>query len=98
MYVYSRVPRAGILKGLGSWNTTSGLMFQPSLKATGSGLSLASPSGAPLSAHAASVAISASLRCFSLVKCPYLGSANHGGIFLLTTAALMALAQGRVPS
>src|SRR4029079_5746814 len=98
MEVYSTVPRAGIGKGFDILSTRSGRMFQPSLNATGAGLSLASPSGAPLSAQTDSVAISALVKPFSLVKWPYLGSANQGGIFLLTTAALMALAQGRVPS
>src|ERR1700721_2896788 len=85
-------------KGLGNLKMRSGRIFQPSRKATAAGLSLAAPSGAPLFAQAVRVAISASERWRSLVKCPYLGSANQGGIFLLRTATLMALAQGRVPS
>src|SRR5665213_1403144 len=40
-------------------------------------------------------AISSGLNRRSLAKCPYLGSANHGGIFCAITAALSALAQGR---
>src|ERR1019366_10175695 len=73
----------------------SGLRFQPSLNFTGAGASFGLPSGAPLSAHAERVAISFALRRRSLRKWPTLESANHGGIFCVTTAALMAFAQGR---
>jgi hypothetical protein len=34
----------------------------------------------------------------SFANFPWLGSANHGGIFLVATAFLMAFAQGRVLS
>src|SRR5262249_35545563 len=98
MYVYSSVPFAGTLKGFGSGKTRSGRMFQPSRNVTGAGLSFASPSTAPLSAHETKVRISASLRPLSFEKCPKCGSANHGGIFRVETAALIALAQGRVDS
>src|ERR1017187_5039727 len=89
------VPVAGSWKAFGISITTSGLIFQPSWKVLGAALSLASPSGAPLSTHATRVWICASLSLRSLAKWPILGSANHGGIFWLTTAALMALAHGR---
>ena len=58
-------------------------------------LSFSSPSGAPLSAHAVRMPISSWLRRRSLAKWPYWGSANHGGIFCASTAAFIALAQGR---
>ena len=64
----------------------------------GAGLSFGLPSGAPASAHAESLATSASLRRRSLAKCPYWGSANQGGILRVTTAVLMASAHGRVLS
>ena len=89
------VPVAGTWNGLGISTMMSGLIFQPSWKVSGAGLSLASPSGAPLSTQAVSVAMSSALSVRSFSKCPTLGSASHGGIFLETTAALIALAQGR---
>jgi hypothetical protein len=97
--VYSTVPFGGTATSVGISTTRSGFgMFHPSIHRTGAGRSFASPSGAPASAHAASVFTSAWLRLRSFEKCPYCGSANHGGIFLLNTAALIALAHGRVPS
>src|SRR5437870_5127882 len=60
-----------------------------------SGASFTLPSGAPLSTQATRVLISASLRLLVLVKCPTLGSANQGGIFPVSTADFIALAQGR---
>src|SRR6185369_9074802 len=89
------VPLAGIGNASGISITMSGLIFQPAAKVSGAGLSLASPSGAPLSAHAEITSISSGLKRRSLAKCPYFGSANQGGIFCVTTAALSALAQGR---
>src|SRR5215472_6323434 len=56
------------------------------------GASFASPSGAPASAHATSVSISLCFKARSLVKWPYLGSADQGGILRTATADLMALA------
>lgn len=44
------------------------------------------------------LAMSPAVRVFSFAKCPKAGSANHGGIFLVATASLIALAQGRVDS
>src|SRR5579862_6749556 len=85
----------------GMWNvfmssTRSGLgMFQPSVKVRGVGASLESPSLAPPSTQATRVAISCWLSERSSAKWPYFGSANQGGIFLVTTSSLMALAQGR---
>src|SRR5438046_10423465 len=73
----------------------SGLpMVQPSTNWTGAGLSWAAPSGAPSSAHAASVAIWSSLRTLAFLKCPTVGSANHGGIVLDVVALAMARAYG----
>jgi hypothetical protein len=73
--------------------TISGLpIVQPSSNTTGAGLSLASPSSAPLSAHAVRVAISVSLRNLAFSKCPTVGSANHGGIVLAATDLAIALA------
>ena len=64
----------------------------------GGGASFASPCGAPLSAHLAIVSMSLCFKEGSFEKCPYCGSANQGGIFRVTTAAFMALAQGRALS
>src|SRR5258708_3408751 len=85
----------------GSWTasgisiTISGLSFQPLRNSLGAGLSLASPSRAPLSAQAERILISSWLRRRSFAKWPYFGSANHGGIFCVSTAAFIALAHGR---
>jgi hypothetical protein len=99
MYVYSTVPFAGTSISFGISTTTSGLgMFHPSTHCTGAGLSWASPSMAPVSAHTVSVSISDWLRLRSLAQCPYFGSANHGGILRESTAAFIALAHGRAPS
>jgi hypothetical protein len=38
------------------------------------------------------------MRLLSFENCPCCASANHGGIFFASTAALIALAHGRVPS
>src|SRR5687768_6046116 len=77
--------------------TMSGLsIVHPSRNTIGAGLSLASPSTAPFSAHAAIVAISVSLNTFAFSKRPTVGSANHGGIVLPATAFAMARAYGRV--
>src|SRR4030095_1098023 len=76
--------------------TMSGLIFHPSSKATGAGLSFASPSAAPLSAQSLMARISASLNRRSFLKWPYAGSANHGGICRAITAAFIDFAQGRV--
>jgi len=73
-------------------------MFQPSGHFIGAGLSLAEPSGAPAYTHATIFCKFRSLNRRSFAKWPYLGSANHGGIFLEATAAFIALAQGRVLS
>jgi hypothetical protein len=42
------------------------------------------------------VSISVCVNERSLLKCPYRGSANHGGITLERTAAFMAFAHGLV--
>ena len=77
--------------------TTSGWIVQPPAgHCTGAGASLGSPSAAPLSAHLTSVSISLCFKERSLVKCPYFGSANQGGICRSDTAVLMAFAHGRV--
>src|SRR5258708_891968 len=89
-------PSEGTLYGLGIANTRSGLMFHPSAgNSLGAGLLVPSPSAAPLSAQRASILISASDSLRSFEKWPYLGSANQGGIFLISTAVLIALAHGR---
>src|SRR5579872_831596 len=74
---------------------TSGWMAQASGHWMGAGASLASPSGAPESAHFAITSISDGFREWSLVKCPTAGSANQGGILRESVAAFIALAQGR---
>jgi len=89
------VPVAGKWNSSGISMTMSGLICQPLGNSRGAGLSLASPSGAPLSAHAVRTPISSWLSRRSLAKWPYCGSANHGGIFCASTAAFMAFAQGR---
>src|SRR5258708_3556158 len=77
-------------------STRSGFgIFQPSAYSRGLGASFRSPSLAPPSTHATSVSISCLLSERSSAKCPYCGSANHGGIFLVTTSDLIALAHGR---
>src|ERR1700691_835123 len=90
------VPRAGTLYGLGISITTSGLIFHPSRHSMGGGMSFTSPSGAPASTHATKVLTSASLSLRSFAKCPKRGSANHGGIFFVSTASRIAFAHGRV--
>jgi hypothetical protein len=55
-------------------------------------LSFGSPSGAPFFAQLLSNSISASLSSLVFLKCPTVGSANHGGIVRLTTAFSMARA------
>ena len=68
----------------------------PPQTAAGAGASLALPSGAAGSTQATKSSISgASTQTFVFVKWPTPGSANQGGIFLVSTAALIALAQGR---
>src|SRR5258706_3348950 len=90
------VPDAGMWNALGISNTTSGFpIVQPSTKWTGLGASLVSPALAPSSTHEIRVLISAADRVRSFSKWPYLGSANHGGIFLVATAVLIAFAHGR---
>src|SRR5436305_1920236 len=95
MYWYSMIPEAGTSKGVGISTVTSGLMFQPVTKLMGAGLSLALPSGAPLSAQFTRILVSASVSLRSFWKWPYLASANHGGILCESTAAFIAFAQGR---
>src|SRR5229473_7493387 len=74
----------------------SGWISQPPVgNCLGAGASLASPSGAPRSAHVTSVSISLCFKERSFEKWPYLASANHGGIFRAATANLIALAHGR---
>src|SRR5262245_57812354 len=74
----------------------SGLpMFHPVSNLGAGGKSLESPSGAPESAHAVMVASSSSLNRRSLLNLPCAGSASHGGIFLVSTAAFIAFAHGR---
>src|SRR5450755_543134 len=74
----------------------SGWISQPPVgHCLGGRASLASPSGAPPSAHATNVSISACFKDRSFVKWPYWGSADQGGILRTATAVLMALAQGR---
>src|ERR1700691_1344741 len=93
------VPFSGTWNAVGIANTTSGFpMFQPSTKLIGLGASLGFPAVAPVSTHEIRVFISAADSVRSFSKWPYLGSANHGGIFLLATAVLIAFAHGRVPS
>src|SRR5688572_18801502 len=92
------VPDAGIGKAFGISTTMSGLRFQPFSNVSGAGASLGFPAGAPASAHLPSMSISRALSRRSLEKCPYAGSANHGGIFLEVTAVLIARAQGRACS
>src|SRR5665213_2620061 len=70
----------------------SGWMAQTSGHWTGAGASFASPSGAPLSAHCEMASISEAFKEWSLVKCPTLGSANHGGILRDSVAAFIAFA------
>src|SRR5215510_6342218 len=94
----SPAPLAATRYGCDMETTTSGWMRQPSTHSRAAGLSEGSPSRAPLSTHAVSLAMSASLSFGALRNSPTWGSANHGGIFLLRTAVLIALAQGRVLS
>ena len=93
---HSTMPRAGT--GYGGRSTlTSGLICQPPAgHSISGGAAVGSPSGAPLLTHAAMVSISVCVRDRSLLKCPWRGSANQGGIALETTAALMAFAHGLV--
>jgi hypothetical protein len=73
-------------------------MVHPSAKRTGAGWSASFPFAAPVSAQVTSFWTSASASRRSFLKCPYCGSANQGGIFPVRTAALIALAHGRVSS
>src|SRR5262249_15547493 len=60
------------------------------------GASFSSPAGAPLSAHLEMMPISLCCSEGSFEKWPTRGSADHGGILRLSTAAFIALAHGRV--
>src|SRR5579862_4691786 len=95
MSVHSTLPFAGTGTA-GSETTTSGIDLQPSGQRTGGGAPFASPSRTPLSTHFTIVSIWLSVNDGSFAKCPYRGSAPHGGILRVKTAAFMALAQGRV--
>src|SRR5947209_20349525 len=95
MYWYSIVPDAGTSKAFGIAISTSGRMFQPCINVNGAGLSLVSPSGAPVSAQVTSALTSASVSARALRKWPYAGSASQGGIFLDSTADFIAFVQGR---
>src|SRR2546427_3527149 len=93
---HSLMPRAGTSKG-GRSTATSGLSCHPpSGHWTGGGVSFSSPAALPPSTHAVIVSISACFKDRSLLKCPYFGSANQGGIFLSATAALIAFAHGLI--
>src|ERR1700689_3081885 len=95
MSVHSTYPFAGTGTG-GNETTTSGFDLHPSGHCTGAGAFFGSPSAAPLSAQFTIVSISLCEREGSFAKCPYRGSAPHGGIFFASTAAFIAFAQGRV--
>src|SRR6185436_14677737 len=98
IHVHSTIPFAGT-SYVGPSTRSSGLICQPpSGQTIGCGASFGLPAGAPASAQATSVSTSAGLRERSLRMCPAPGSANHGGIFFESTAALIARAYGRVPS
>src|SRR5690348_8347588 len=95
-YSYGMVPVAGTANGFGISKITSGFPIrQPLAKTIGFGPLFGSPAGVPDSAQAASVAMSASLSLRSFANLPTFGSANQGGIFFVTTAWRIALAQGR---
>src|SRR5438874_10578 len=79
--------------------TRSGFgILQLSAHGRGSGASFLSPAGAFACDQAASVAISASLRDGSFANFPTAGSANHGGITLVSTAWRIAAANERACS
>ncbi len=61
----------------------------------GFGASFESPAGAPASAHAVRVLRSASGSRRSFENSVECSPANQGGIFPVSTAAFIALAQGR---
>src|SRR5262249_37907878 len=83
----------------GPLTTMSGLICQPSAgHAIGGGASAGSPCGAPASAHVAVVSISRVESDPSLANCPGVGSANQGGVWRLSTFALIDRAQGRASS
>src|SRR5579884_927038 len=87
---HSLIPRAGTSKG-GRSTVTSGLICQPpSGHWIAGGASFSSPATPPPSTHATIVSTSDCFNERSLLKCPYFGSANQGGIFFSTTAALIA--------
>src|ERR1700751_5999128 len=92
-------PEVGMLIGVGiSMILSVCPMSQPSVKATCFGASFGLPALAPPSTQVTRVETSAADRLRSLENLPCAGSANHGGIFLLETSSLMALAHGRVLS
>src|SRR5687768_15881774 len=97
MYAHSTVPFAGTVYG-GSSMTMSGLICQPSGQVAGGGASAGLPDCAPSSTHLLSVSISPAVRLRSFENVPCCGSANHGGIFFVCTAVLIARAHGRVLS
>src|SRR5688572_2836333 len=76
--------------------TTSGWIRQPSFHSRAGTLSAALPSIAPLSAQTLSTLISEEVNLGALRSALEWESANHGGICLVTTADLIAFAQGRV--
>jgi hypothetical protein len=98
-YVYSTSPCAGSFTGFGIFTTRSGCeIFHPFVHVRGAGASCASPAGAPASAQAEIAAICFSVKEMSSAKCPYRGSANHGGIIFISTACAIAFAHGRACS
>src|SRR6202790_1804328 len=98
-YVYSTSPRAGICTAFGIFTIASGCaIFHPSLHLCVAGASRISPADAPLSAHAVNVEIWPAVNDGSFEKYPYRGSANHGGIIFISTAAAIFPAFGRVCS
>src|SRR6266699_7233474 len=63
---------------------------------TGGGISFGAPSCAPPFTQVTSLRISAGESDLSLEKCPYCGSAYHGGMIFCVTTILIVEAHGLV--
>src|SRR5579863_6623468 len=80
-------------------STTSGFPIRhPSTQSICLGASLEFPAGAPASTQLFKTSTSDCVKVRSLENLPKCGSANHGGIFFVSIACLMAFAHGRVSS
>src|SRR5579864_8447425 len=96
MYFHRSCPLPVICCGLGRVKTTFGSpILHPSEKLFAGGASFGSPAGAEASAQRRTILICWSVSRQSLEKWPSGASADQGGIAFVSTASLIAAAQGR---